>query len=233
VIASLTSAPVGDVLDRLYTDAERSHAAFRGERRQQAGGPGGPGGRPAHRGGDEREFFARAKNLYMAVSRQTGTLLYLLARTHRARAVVEFGTSFGVSTLCLAAAVKDNGGGLVIGTEFEPGKVAATRRAAEEAGLGDIVEVREGDALKTLARDLPATVDLLFLDGAKSMYLDVLGLLEGRLGPGAVVVADNASRGAGYLDHVRSSPAYLSSAVDGDVEVSIRTGGAEERSAAG
>jgi predicted O-methyltransferase YrrM len=54
---------------------------------------------------DSREFFAAAKDVHLAVSRKTGTLLYILARSHRARTVVEFGTSFGVSTICLAAAV--------------------------------------------------------------------------------------------------------------------------------
>ena len=72
----------------------------------------------------------------MAVSPRSGTLLYMLARTRRARAVVEFGTSFGISMLHLAAAVKDNGGGTVIGTEYEPAKVDATRRSVEAAGLG-------------------------------------------------------------------------------------------------
>ena len=78
---------------------------------QRARGACRPGEHGPRRGprapGDSREFFARAKHLHMAVSPRTGTLLYMLARTRRARAVVEFGTSFGVSLLQLAAAVQD------------------------------------------------------------------------------------------------------------------------------
>jgi predicted O-methyltransferase YrrM len=214
-VTSLRTAPVADVIEQLYRAAAEAHGHAREDR---------PSTDPAPTPGtwsDDQDYYARTRHLYMAVSPRTGTLLYLLARNRRAATVVEFGTSFGLSILHLGAAVKDNGGGRVIGTEFEPGKVEATRGSVRAAGLGDIVEVRQGDATQTLGRDLPDRVDLLFLDGAKSLYLDVLALVEPHLAPGALVVADNASRAEGYLDHVRSSPAYLSADVGGDVEVSM------------
>jgi predicted O-methyltransferase YrrM len=172
---------------------------------------------------DSREFFAAAKDVHLAVSRETGTLLYILARSHRARTVVEFGTSFGVSTICLAAAVQDNNGDIVIGTEYEPGKVAAARQAIKTAGLDGLVEIRQGDALQTLSLDLPSPIDMVFLDGAKDMYLDVLRLLQSQLAPDALVVADNASRSDGYVAHVRTCGDYLSIGVDNDVEISLAT----------
>jgi predicted O-methyltransferase YrrM len=52
----------------------------------------------------------------------------MLCRAIGARRIVEAGTSFGVSTLYLAAAVRDNGGGVVFGAEYEP--EAETARAA-------------------------------------------------------------------------------------------------------
>lgn len=222
MMTSLTAPPVADVLEQLFHDADRTHAAFREERgarpgglRREADGSDGSGQR-------SREFFARARNLHMAVSRRTGTLLYMLARTRGARSVVEFGTSFGVSIMHLAAAVKDNGGGVVIGTEFEPGKVDGARRSVEAAGLSEFVEIRAGDALETLQQG-PDSIDLVFLDGAKEMYRAVLSMLEPRLAPGALVVADNANRAPDFLDHVRSSGSYLSADVGGDVEVSLLT----------
>ena len=114
-----------------------------------------------------------------------------LVQHRRAETVVEFGTSFGVSTLWLAAAVHDNGGGRVLTTELEPGKAARSRDTFARAGVGSLVELREGDALETLARDLPSTIDLVVLDGAKPLYVPVLELLRKALRPGAVVVADN------------------------------------------
>lgn len=76
-----------------------------------------------------------ASRAVVAVSRETGTLLYMLARSVAARSMVEFGTSFGISTLHLAAALRDNGGGRRITTEFEPGKVARARANLAAGGL--------------------------------------------------------------------------------------------------
>jgi predicted O-methyltransferase YrrM len=112
------------------------------------------------------DFYGRLKDLPLAVSRETGVLLYMLARGCGTRMIVEFGTSFGISTLYLAAALRDNGGGHLITTEFEPSKVERARNNLTAGGLVDLVEIRVGDALQTLSRDLPETIDLLLLDGA-------------------------------------------------------------------
>jgi predicted O-methyltransferase YrrM len=157
------------------------------------------------------------------VSPETGILLYMLARATGARAIVEFGTSFGVSTLHLAAALRDNGGGRLIGTEFEPSKVVHARENLAAAGLSDLVEIREGDALETLARDLPDTIDLVLLDGAKPLYPRILSLIESRLREGALIVADNADWCPDYLARVRSpAGGYLSVPFAADVELSMK-----------
>jgi predicted O-methyltransferase YrrM len=130
------------------------------------------------------------KECFIPLDRESGELMYLTARAIGAKTIVEFGTSFGNSTLYLAAAVRDGGGGLVIGTEIEASKHARALGHLEEAGLRDLVDVRLGDALQTL-RDLPDPVDLVLLDGWKDLYLPVLDLVQPRLRKGAVVVADN------------------------------------------
>jgi len=169
------------------------------------------------------DLYARLKDVPLPVSRETGLLLYMLARSGGARNIVEFGTSFGISTLHLAAALRDNGGGRVVTTEFEPSKVARARRNLEAGGLADLVEIREGDALRTLAADLPGSIDLLLLDGAKALYPEILALVESRLRPGAFVVADNADYCPEYLAHVRSpASGYMSTPFGDDVELSMR-----------
>ena len=173
----------------------------------------------------------RLKDQPLPVSRATGKLLYLLARSIRARNIVEFGTSFGISTLHLAAALRDNGGGRLIGSEFEPSKILRARENLAAGGLSDLVEVREGDALETLARDLPDSIDFVLLDGAKNFYPSILSLLEGRLRAGALLVADNADACPEYLARVRSTAhGYLSVPFADDVELSMRLdGGPPER----
>jgi predicted O-methyltransferase YrrM len=222
--AGLESDPVSSVIEKLYIDADASMELFR---TRLAGLPQEEFTAWRENTADYRALYARAKDIHLAVSRRTAKLLYLLARTRQARSIVEFGTSFGISTLHLGAAVRDNGGGRLISTEFEPGKVARARASIAEAGLSGIVEIREGDAVETLASDLPETVDLLFLDGANTLYLTIAELLEPRLVAGAVLVADNAPD---YLGHVRDSGRFVSVDVDKGVEISVLTAAKGERS---
>jgi predicted O-methyltransferase YrrM len=219
-LTTLTTAPLAPLLDRLFVEATAASPAtspamadFSAEERA----------RLMRSKTDYRDFYGRLKDFPLAVSRETGTLLYMLARSCRARAIVEFGTSFGISTLHLAAALRDNGGGRLITSEFEPSKVARARANLTAGDLLDLVEIREGDALRTLSVGLPDTVDLLLLDGAKGLYPEILSLVESRLKPGAWVVADNADFSPEYLARVRSpANGYLSTPFSEDVELSMR-----------
>ena len=136
---------------------------------------------------------------YIPLGPAEGVFCYLLARAVGARRIVEFGTSYGISTIYLALAVRDNGGGLVIGTERVPGKVARAREHLREAGLSELVEIREGNALETL-RDLDGPVDFLLNDGFPPYALEVLKLVAPKLRSSAVVFTDNVGMFKG--DHV-------------------------------
>ncbi|MGP4104757.1 O-methyltransferase [Nonomuraea sp. KM90] len=208
---SLHTSPVRPVLDRLFAAADRDDDA-----------PVGP--YSAHSGVQERADALEA--VYMPISERGGELLYSLIRAARPQTVVEFGTSYGISTLHLAAAVADNGTGHVYGSELSDTKVEAARANLAEAGLGEHVTILPGDALRTLA-DVPGPIGLVLLDGWKDLYLPVLRLLEPRLAPGALVVADDSSfpTVAGYLDHVRDpANGYVSVSfpVEDGMEISCR-----------
>ncbi|TCW06424.1 methyltransferase family protein [Raoultella sp. BIGb0138] len=216
---TLTAAPLAALLERLFKQADSAASTSlsglsRADRERMMS--------------SKTEYLAlygQLKDLWLPVTRETGALLYMLARSARAQHIVEFGTSFGISALHLAAALKDNGGGLLITSEFEPGKVAKARAHLQEAGLDALVEVREGDALQTLADNLPETIDMVLLDGAKALYPDILALLESRLRPSATIVADNADYSAEYLNYVRNPQnGYLSVPFADDVEISLRLG---------
>jgi predicted O-methyltransferase YrrM len=118
---------------------------------------------------------------------------HLLCRSLRAARVVEIGTSWGVSTLYLAAAVRANGGGLVIGTEHEPAKAAQARAHFAEAGLSELIELREGDLRETL-KGLQGPVDFVLMDIWTEMARPAIELVAPHLRPGAVVVADNTGQ---------------------------------------
>ncbi|MEU6562008.1 O-methyltransferase [Nocardia nova] len=174
---------------------------------------------------DYTEFYGLMKDVPLSVSRETGRVLYMLGRSSGASTIVEFGTSFGLSTICLAAALRDNGGGHLITSEFEPSKVARAKAHLEEAGLADLVEFREGDALTTLSADIPANVDLLLLDGAKPLYLDILALVQPHLSAGGLIVADNAEFNPEYLPYMRDpAHGYVTAPCGEDVELSLFVG---------
>ena len=221
-MTTLTTTPLAPLLEHLFDAADAASpaaspafAAIPAEERM----------RLMQSKTEYRALYGQLKDFPLPVSRETGRLLYMLARSCGARSISEFGTSFGISTLHLAAALRDNGGGRLITSEFEPSKVARARANLTEAGLIDLVEIREGDALQTLSADLPETIDLLLLDGAKALYPEILGLVESRLRPGALIVADNADYSPDYLAQMRTpAKGYLSVPFGDDVELSLRLG---------
>ena len=96
-MTTLSTAPLSPLLDRLFVEAEAPPAvAIPAEQRAAI----------ISSKTEYRAFYARMKDAYLAVSRETGALLYMLARSTGARSIVEFGTSFGISTLapCRGAA---------------------------------------------------------------------------------------------------------------------------------
>lgn len=147
------------------------------------------------------------KDAYIPINRAQGRALYQFARASGARHIVEFGASFGISTIYLAAAVRDNGGGTVITTEMEPGKIARANWA--RAGVSQEIELREGDALETL-QGIERPIDMLFLDGWKESCLPVLKLLEPALPSRACILCDDMKGFRKtlkpYVQHVRGNP---------------------------
>lgn len=141
---------------------------------------------------------------YIPVTPEGGRLLYSLVRATRPTTVVEFGMSFGISAIHLAAAVRDNGSGRVVTTELSATKIASARTTFTETGLDDLITILDGDALSTLA-GLDGPVDFALLDGWKELYLPVIKLIEPRLSPGTLIVADNTEMAGTkpYLDYVR------------------------------
>jgi predicted O-methyltransferase YrrM len=137
---------------------------------------------------------------------------HMLCRALRAKRVVEVGTSFGVSTLYLADAVRANGGGLVIGTEYEPAKATAARANFAAAGLDHLIELREGDLRETL-KAIEGPVDFVLMDIWTEMARPALELVHPHLRPGAIVVADNT--GGYFRDSYRHFFAFVNEPTNG------------------
>jgi predicted O-methyltransferase YrrM len=155
---------------------------------------------------------------------------YSLCRALGARRIVECGTSFGVSTLYLAAAVRDNGGGTVIATEYEPAKAAIAREHFAQGGLSEFVDLREGDLRETL-KVIEGPVDFLLMDIWTPLALPAIELVGPRLRAGGIVIADNTDTyRIAYGDYFAwlADPANGFSTMtlpfDGGLEMSVKTG---------
>ncbi|HKT73562.1 MAG TPA: class I SAM-dependent methyltransferase [Steroidobacteraceae bacterium] len=201
-MSTLTSPVVNAVIDRLYADAEKQDRPLRESFEKMS---------PEERKrifesqqADYRALYERMSSGYLAIPREFGTFVYLLARARNAKTLVEFGTSFGLSTIHLAAALRDNGGGRVVTTEFIESKAATARQNLEAAGLADLVEIRPGDALQSLAKGVGAPIDFVLLDGAKNLYVPILKLLEPHLAARAVIAADNTTDDSPHVLYVRN-----------------------------
>jgi predicted O-methyltransferase YrrM len=189
----------------------------------------------ASRPQDEDTIKAFRSDKFVALDRDKAEFCYQLCRATNVRRVVEVGTSYGVSTLYLAAAVRDNvkgspDRGVVIGTEYEPAKAAAARAHFAQARLGGYIDLREGDLRETL-KDIPGPIDFVLMDVWVRMARPALELIVPHLRVGAVVVCDNTqTRRADYADYFAflNDPANgfktMTLPFSGGLELSVRCG---------
>ncbi len=182
-MSTLATAAVSGLLERLFAAADQNDPAGFGRARDAMARLGQP---PS-----DRERAELMRDVYMPVSPDVGRLLYLLTRGRNAGIVVEFGTSYGISGIHLAAALRDAGRGQLITTEFDAVKAERAAENFRTAGLADLIEIRVGDAFETLKTGIQGGIDLVLLDGWKPLYLRMLKFLEPRLAPGALIVADD------------------------------------------
>ena len=148
--------------------------------------------------------------LLICVGPDTGRLIEILARSLGAKSILELGTSYGYSTVWLAAAARATGGH-VVSLELAPHKVVYAREQLVRAGLGDRVEFVVGDALDIL-RERVGPWDFVLIDLWKDLYVPCFDLIRPRLSPGAILVADNMlypeavrPQAEAYRAHVRAS----------------------------
>lgn len=136
------------------------------------------------------KFF---RDKMVALEKDKAEYCYALCRALNAKQVVECGTSFGVSTLYLAAAVRDNGGGTVIATEYEQDKAKVARRNFETAELSRYIDLREGDLAETLKK-IDGAVDFVLLDIWTEAVMPAMRNIASHLRQGAVIIADNTAQ---------------------------------------
>jgi predicted O-methyltransferase YrrM len=142
--------------------------------------------------GMEPRDHAFLSDKMVALERDKAEFCYMICRAIGARRIVEVGTSFGVSTLYLAAAVRDNGGGLVLAAENEPLKAQRARANFEAAGLSNFIDFRQADVIEA-CEDFEGPIDFVLFDIWNHVVRPALDILGPRLRTGAVICTDNTA----------------------------------------
>ena len=151
--------------------------------------------------------------LLLPVGEEAGQFINILAKSLKAPAILEIGTSYGYSGIWLGEAARATGGRLIT-LELQDYKSAYARTMAERAGLAGHIEHRVGDALRLIG-ELAHGIDFILLDLWKDLYVPCLEAFYPKLNPGAIVVADNmlypgGAEVAAYGRAVRTKPGMRS-----------------------
>lgn len=144
------------------------------------------------------------------ISPAQGRLMQLLVELSGAREVLEIGTLGGYSAIYLARALPEDG--RLVSLELDEEHARVARANLERAGLGDRVEVRDGDAKVTLdaMRETgEGPFDLVFIDADKEGYSEYLEHSLRLTRPGALILADNTIWGGAVIDGANEEGAAL------------------------
>ena len=165
------------------------------------------------------------------IPRDEAQVLVQLLRLGGCQSVCEIGTSYGFSTLHLAAAMREQGGH-VHAFELDPRKVERTRAHLTEAALADVVTLHQGDARDTLTQVAPERpYDFVFIDAVKSQSRSYLDAVWPRLAARCALATDNTDSHpqqlAEFVAHLRAHPALRSCnvSVGNGFELSLRFDG--------
>lgn len=156
------------------------------------------------------------KSAYLPISKEQGQWMYDIIVKNQYKHIVEFGTSFGISTIYLALAAEQTGGNVVT-TEIVSEKCEQARKNFVSAGVENFIELREGDALESL-KNWNQFVDFLLLDGWKDLYLPIFSLLENNFHPNTTIFVDNTNfKGVKlFLKTIAQNPKYVLSPIEVD-----------------
>lgn len=143
----------------------------------------------------------------IAVSEVQGKLLYLLARMHQARTILEVGTLGGFSTIWLARALPPDG--RLITLELDPKHAHVATANIARAGLAKVVELRLGaaaDSLAQIVKEGGGPFDFIFIDADKKSIPEYFSRALELSRPGTVIIVDNVVRNGAVIEAESSDP---------------------------
>jgi len=155
------------------------------------------------------EVMAPPEDRMLAITADTGMFFNIMLKAMQARRILEIGTSTGYSTLWFADAVKQSNHNNtetekpIITIDENHSKIQRASENFDEAGVKDIIEIREGQAKQILSEMLKdyqnksgnkrvgSLFDFVFLDADKENCIDYFELTVPMLRVGGIIAADN------------------------------------------
>ncbi len=157
-----------------------------------------------------KQFIDNFHRTSLNTAPEDAMMLRILVASSGAKRGVEVGTATGFGAINMGIAFERTGGHLWT-FDINPKAVQETQENLKKVGLENVVTCVEGDALRTLP-NVEGPIDFVFIDALKRDYFKYLKILEPKLKPGAIIVADNVIVSArdmkDYLDYVQNSPSY-------------------------
>jgi len=169
----------------------------------------------------ELEQIAKSEHL-PSIGPIKGKIISDIIKRYKPTKILEIGTLHGYSAILMVDLLFDDG--KLITIEIDKNLADIARKNIAKAGLSNKIEVISGNALEVIPTLTGYKFDLIFLDAAKSEYLQYLRLLEEKhlMKKDSVVVADNVilyeNEMKDYLEYVRSSDRYKSQTTETTLE---------------
>lgn len=162
-----------------------------------------------------QEVLSRFKEQKSAIHRlwnideESAHLLFMLVLIRQAKYILEIGTSNGYSTFWLAAAAQETNGSV------HTIEVDENRHNMAKENLKDFANIKQYLAkAEDILNNFEPGIDFLFIDAGKPVYIEYIKMLEDKLAPQAVVIADNIcshpETTASYKKYIETNPAYHS-----------------------
>jgi len=172
----------------------------------------------------------------LAIGRNTGIFYNILLQSMDAKKILEIGMSAGYSTIWFAEAISKKTGGKIITIDQDKKKIERAKRNFEDAGLSDLIDIRNGDALEVILdikneSNSSESFDFVFIDADKERYIQYFDAILPMVKPGGLIGADNIlfperfqKFSNLYVKHVRNNPKIRSVTIpiDNGEELSLK-----------
>lgn len=130
------------------------------------------------------------KKQRIQITPEEGKLLNLFIKIHKVKSIVEIGTLYGYSSICMVKALPKDGHIYTIENNPQHSRIAKKNFSA--FNLSDKITLIEGDALEKINElSAKAPFDMIFIDADKSSYPKYLDWAESYIKQDGLIVADN------------------------------------------